>query len=66
MEKDDFRKKGRELIFISRILRDGSGVEPVDVDMSHLDKTKFTMNCLSITKGTWIACEFNSFVVKIK
>lgn len=59
---------GSELIFISRIKRDGSGVEKVeqpDPD-SFLGKTNFNMNSLSITNGTYIACEFNSYVVKIK
>lgn len=59
------RKYGRKLEFISRIKRDGSGTEPIE-DSKHLDDTKFNLTCLSITKGTYIASEFNSFVVKIK
>ena len=59
------RKLGSELEFISRIKRDGSGTV-VDDDYSHLTKTKFRMSCLSITYGTWIASEFNSYVVKLK
>jgi len=56
---------GSELEFISRIKRDGSGTV-VDEDYSHLNKTKFRMSCLSLTLGTYIASEFNSYVVKIK
>lgn len=56
---------GRNLEFISRIKRDGSGVESVD-DCAWMDKYRFNLQCLSITLGTWIASEFNSYVVKIK
>lgn len=60
-------KLGKELIFISNIHRDGSGTTDVSkVNMSHLDKTSFRMSSLSITNGTWIASEFNSYVVKFK
>ncbi len=59
--------KGKDLIFISRILRDGSGVTDVSKEsMKHLNEDKFRMSCLSITEKTYIACEFNSFVVKLK
>ncbi len=59
--------KGKDLIFISRILRDGSGTEAVIVkDTGHLDNRVFNCNCLSMTKKTYIACEFNSYVVKLK
>lgn len=60
--------KGKNLYFISRIQRDGLSVVPVEAnnDMHNLDETVFHINCLSITNGTYIACEFNSFVVKIK
>lgn len=59
---------GSQLIFISMIHRDGKSVEVItdQHDMKHYSKTEFTMNSLSITLGTWIACEFNSFVVKLK
>lgn len=58
---------GKDIEFISRIRRNGSGTTPVDKeDMSHLDNAVFNMNCLSITCGTWIASEFNSYVVKLK
>jgi hypothetical protein len=61
------RAKGKELIFISAIKRDGSGVEMLeDRSMSHLDNIEFAMNSLSITNETYIACEFNSYVVRFK
>lgn len=60
-------KKGKELNFISWIKRDGSGTEDVSTsDMTHLDDTTFKINCLSITNKTYIASEFNSYVVKLK
>jgi hypothetical protein len=58
---------GSELIFISRIKRDGSGVEYCSgLDMSGLDNTLFEINCLSGTQKTFIATEFNAYVVKKK
>ena len=60
---------GKELIFISSIKRDGSGTNLFDYhsnDMSHLDNTKFSITRLSISEDTYIACEFNSFIVKLK
>lgn len=71
-------KKGHELIFISFIKRDGSGTvkcgtewnESMDYpkvdDMSYLDNETFTINCLSLSKQTFIASGFNSFVVRLK
>lgn len=71
-------KKGHELIFISFIKRDGSGTvkcgtewnESMDYpkvdDMSYLDDETFTINCLSLSKQTFIASGFNSFVVRLK
>lgn len=56
--------KGNQLEFISWILRDGSGTDPVE-DTEHLQNETFTINCLSMTKKTYIASGFNSFVVKI-
>lgn len=58
---------GRELIFVSTILRDGSGTASLkDTNMKHLDNTLFKINCLSITNRTYIASEFNSYVVRFK
>ena len=61
-------KQGKELEFICRILRDGSGVAKINSqeEVSHVQDTNFKMVCLSITEGTWIAAEFNVYVVKIK
>jgi len=59
--------KGKELIFVSRILRDGSGTNDCSkLDMSNYDNDVFEINCLSITEQTYIATEFNAFVVKLK
>ena len=61
------RAKGKELIFISAIKRDGSGTSVFkDNSMSHLDNTEFVINSLSITNKTYIACEFNSYVVRFR
>jgi len=57
---------GRDLIFISRIARDGSGVIPCEGDMSYLNNDRFKMISLSITNKTWIAAEMNIYVVKLK
>ena len=71
-------KKGKELEFISFIRRDGSGTVMVGSewdknkdypkvdDMSHLDEELFELNCLSLSKKTFIASGFNSFVVRLK
>lgn len=59
------KEYGKNLEFISRIKRDGSGVEPVD-DCAWMDEYQFNLQCLSITLGTWIASGTNSYVVKIK
>ena len=59
--------KGRNLEFISRIKRNGSGVECLkNVNMSIEDNTYFKLNSLSITNSTYIASEFDSYVVKKK
>ena len=59
--------KGEKLHFISVIHRDGSGTTNVESeDHSHLNNDNFKMSCLSISKGTYIASEINSYVVKIK
>ena len=59
--------QGKELIFISRILRDGSGTSDCSkLDMSNVDNYSFEINCLSITEQTYIATHFNAYVVKLK
>lgn len=63
------RKKilGRDLIFISWIRRDGSGTDKVNnKHIEVMQEEAFRMNKLSITEDTYIACGFNSFVVKLK
>ncbi len=60
------KKTGKELIFISCISRDGSGTVKVSEKLPAYENTQFEMNCLSVSLGTWIASEFNSYVVKIK
>ena len=67
------KKKPHELIFISRIKRDGSGTAKVfKKDVKHLTENKFakedeyTITCLSLTEKTFIASGFNSYVVKLK
>lgn len=58
--------KGSELIFISNIARDGGKTSDLtNTDMSHLNNTVFVLNSLSITNKTYIACEFNSYVVRL-
>jgi len=63
-EHDESTKKGHELIFISRIRRDGSGTDPVEVTHSLLNDN-YRLRCLSITRGTYIASEVSSYVVKV-
>lgn len=59
--------KGEKLHFISVIHRDGSGTTNVENDnMIFHNNDYFKITCLSISKGTYIASEMNSYVVKIK
>ena len=59
--------KGRDLILISQIERDGSGVIKVTKEMANLENnTNFELTSLSISNKTFIASEFNSYVVKLK
>lgn len=61
------RLKGKDLKFISVIHRDGSGTTNVENDdMSHYDNDYFRMSHLSLSRGTYIASEMNSYVVKLK
>lgn len=71
-------KKGKDLIFASLILRDGSGTIPVGTewttnsnhprtdDISYMDDDLFTLNTLSISHKTYIASGFNSWVLMLK
>lgn len=58
--------KGKQLIFISRINRSGLSLEILTEQPANERQTIFNLTCLSITNKTYIANEFNSYVVKIK
>jgi hypothetical protein len=58
--------KGSQLEFISWIMRDGSGTSPITFEIEAINETIFVLSPLSITNGTYIASEFNSYVVKLK
>jgi hypothetical protein len=66
------KRKANELIFISRILGNGLGVEVLSEQESEklqdrcfiYDKYKLTS--LSISNKTYLASGFNSYVVKLK
>lgn len=64
------KKKGKDLVFISRIKRDGSGVVPVDKEtleqLQNCPLEKYKLMGLSISSKTFIASSFNSYVVKLK
>lgn len=67
------KKFARELEFISQIKRDGSGVTKVKkaylkcmLENKFAKNELFTLICLSISEKTYIAVNFNAFVVKIK
>ena len=58
---------GKDLVFISRIMRDGSGVEILkDIDMSYHNETEFKIISLSILNETYLASNFNLYIVKFK
>lgn len=62
-----FKVSGKDLIFISRIDRNGMGVTIMDeYNINHLNNDVFELHSLSITFGTYIACGFNSYVVKMR
>ena len=63
------KKKAKKLKFISRIKADGSGTEPIPkglLENTPLLEKKLKLTCLSMSKGTYIASGFNTFVVKLK
>jgi hypothetical protein len=63
----NMKLKGKDLIFISWIKRDGSGTKMVKKRLIELmQEDDFKVNCLSLTEKTYIACGFNSFVVRLK
>jgi len=60
-------KLGSELEFISQINRDGSGVTKHPKEhYKHLDNEVIKIYSLSLSKQTYIALGFNSYVVKLK
>lgn len=66
-------KKPYELEFISRINRDGLGVSEIPKSFLQACETNSLMRnddyelfSLSITEGTYIAINFNTYVVKLK
>jgi len=66
-------KFARELEFISQIKRDGSGVTKVKksylkamLENSLMKDEPFYLRCLSISEKTYIAFNFNAFVVRLK
>lgn len=69
----ELKKKAHELEFISVIKRDGSGTLPVTEsylkslhENTIMKKEDFTLHVLSLTEKTYIAFNFNAFVVKLK
>ncbi len=71
--KPIIQKFPHELEFISQINRDGKGVSEVSQSFLKACETNSLMKnelydlyCLSVTEGTFIAQNFNSYVVKIK
>ncbi len=61
------KRFGSELELIGRIRSDGTTIDPVDTELSDAAKHEsFKLLRLSITKDTYIASGFNSFVVKLK
>jgi hypothetical protein len=63
--------EAKELVFISQIKRDGTGVDIItsiqneELQNDTIDKW-YELNSLSITNKTYIASGFNSYVVKIR
>lgn len=67
------KKKAHQLEFISQIHRDGSGTSKVKESYlkSMLENTlmkdeDFELHCLSLTEKTFIAFNFNAFVVRLR
>jgi hypothetical protein len=69
----NMKKKASELEFISQIKRDGLGTTKVKksylktmLENPLMKDEEFELHCLSLTEKTFIAFNFNAFVVKIK
>ncbi len=62
------KKFACDLEFISRIERDGKSVTPVDektLKTLKYQNEEFEVRCLSMSEETFIASNFNSYIVKI-
>jgi hypothetical protein len=67
LEKKVMKCKASDLIFISQIKRDGSGVSKrFDREYLAACDEEFRMSCLSLSEKTFIAVNFNTYVVKLK
>ena len=73
VNKKNMTKKAHELIFISQINRDGSGTIRVKESYQKamlenilMKDEDFRLHRLSISEDTYIAFNFNAFVVKLK
>ena len=73
MEQFQLRKKAEDLIFISQVDKDGFGTSPVPesylkavIENSLMKDEYYELHSLSITNGTYIAMNFNTYVVKLK
>lgn len=63
----EMKKQGKDLQFISRISRDGSGTVKLNSKHEYLVRdTEFDLTPLSLTEGTYIASGFNCYVVRLK
>jgi hypothetical protein len=67
------KKKAHELEFISQIKRDGSGTTKVKksylkamLENPLMKDEYFELHCLSLSEKTFIAFNFNAFVVSVK
>jgi hypothetical protein len=67
------KKKAQELEFISQIKRDGSGITKVKksylkamLENSLMKDEDFELHCLSLSEKTFIAFNFNAFIVRVK
>lgn len=67
------KKKAHELEFISQIYRDGSGTSKVEesyletmLENPLMKDEDFELHSLSMSEKTFIAFNFNAFVVRLK
>lgn len=67
------KKKAHELEFISQINRNGNGTSKVEesylksmLNNPLMKDEEFELHCLSMSEKTFIAFNFNAFVVKLK